>query len=308
MFRCLNVLWLGAIFSGKFRRFVQFFYVIGPPLAFFTFTVNDKGIILGSIIGTLALLRCYSQIKRPIYAISLCLIASFAGALKWFGLFWLLPLVWYLSGGSKKRFVSLLVLSLSIFVISHIFWAPSWLVVYQFRAGRFAQPSHTSIMVLLDALGVYRPIFSQALLLFSALFVYLLFLYNKITISTTVVLSVVALTLWRPDTTPIDLAIIAFSLLLVIRWNTVIRVTLVILGSSWTSIVYLVSLAPLSRAREQLESIFPSKSLQLVPYGLLRMVILSYLFLILIGTIFIYDISSAKRQNSIQSLKYSNDK
>lgn len=174
-------------------------YALTPgPLYFFTLTPSDKPLILA---GILAILELSRNMHRPRFCVLSILSTGLLAAFKWFGLFFAFPIARVCG---RQRIARLLIALAGIgliFGITHLLWFPDWMVVYQFRRMRFGPPFHSGLAVLLQALGLPMPWLYLPLMAISWILVQYLHLCGRIRIHEAIVLSILSVLIWTPDTT-----------------------------------------------------------------------------------------------------------
>jgi hypothetical protein len=182
---------------------------------------QDKTILLSSTFALFYFLQRFTRGESR-FVFYIVLIAALIAAFKWLSIFYLLPLLVLISP-DVRGLIKHAVIFVGIVAVTHILWFPSWMSVYIFRASRMAAPFHISPAVLLNTLGVYRPMLLAALLAISLLAIYTFYWRKQIDIFETIALATLAGIFWTPDMDPVHLSLIVLSFLLVMNWASTAR-------------------------------------------------------------------------------------
>jgi hypothetical protein len=170
----------------------------------------------------------------------LIITAAILASFKWLSVFYLLPLLLFISRDARA-FVKHALSFAMIIALTHLPWFPDWMYVYTFRATRVATPLHIAPAVLLDALGWFDKTMLMAMLAASLVAIYALFWFKRIDIFETMALSVMAGILWTPDMDPVHLSIVVIHFLLIVDWTRGVRLLTVWVLSAWVAAVYAIS-------------------------------------------------------------------
>jgi hypothetical protein len=242
------------------------------PLYLFVMTPSDKPMLLLWFIIILGAL----QWKDRWRSCSASLLTGLLGAFKWFGLFFSVPVA---KASSRKRNLLLfgyLALIGGVFCLCHIPWFPDWMVVYQFRAMRFGDPSHSGLAVLLKHIGLPMAKLYYPLIILSWGVVTWSYFKGWLDTPSAMALSVIAILIWAPDTTPQMLFLLTLIVLLVVRWDTLGRAAIVWGGTSWMTLMTIEAVTAAIGGPA-----VPGLKLTMLagPYGGIRRVIWSHLML-----------------------------
>ncbi len=211
-------------------------------------------------------------------AVPIVVLAALIASFKWLSVFYLLPLLLFVSPNFRRLVKNGLLFAL-IVALAHLPWFPAWSYMYSFRLGRVVAPFHIAPSVLLNAVGLYDRTLLLALLVVSLLVVYALFWYRRIDIFETLVLSAAIGILWTPDMDPVHLSLVVLFFLLIIDWSSAWRQSVVWVLSAWVAFVYAVSTRT-GFTRYGL----PDLQALVGTYGSLQMILLSYpLFVATVG-------------------------
>ena len=292
LFDALNIVLLGVLLKqSRLQLPFQIFYALGPLTIYnLVFVPEDKTILLTLTFLIFYLLtlplqhatrntqhasRIAFQISRATLVI---LLAALLAAFKWLSVFYLLPLLLFVSH-DWRDFVKHGALFGAVVALAHAPWFPDWLYVYQFRAGRTATPMHTAPAVLLNALGLFDKNALMIVLTVSLLVIYALFWSKRIDIFETIALATAVGILWTPDMDPVHLSLIVITFLLVVDWARRVRLLTVWTLSFWVAAVYAFS----TRAGFTRYGLPDLREIVGV-YGSVQMILLSYvLFVVVIG-------------------------
>lgn len=290
LFDGINIILLGAMLKhSPLKLPFQVFYAFSPLTLYNLVMVpEDKAILLTLtfLIFTLLLsksthfhLGSITLRQSWVVIIAAALLASF----KWLSVFYLLPLIVYLSRNVFDFFKHALLFALVV-ALSHLAWFPSWSFVYEFRAARVATPLHTSPAVLLDSIGGYNPLVMLLILAFLLLMSYVLFWLKRIDIFETIALSTMVGILWMPDTDPVHFSVIVLGLLLVVNWTSDSRMLSVWVLSVLVTAVYAISTHG-NFARFGLEGLGQLTG----AYGSVQMILLSYILFLVVFFFYLAD-------------------
>gem|GEM_PF-891180 len=168
------------------------------------------------------------------------LAAALLASFKWLSVFYLLPLLVFVSRDFRGLLKSSALFAI-IVALAHLPWIPDWLSVYTFRSARIAAPMHIAPAALLNAAGLFDKNWLLVVLAASLLAIYILFWLRRIDIFEAIALSTAAGILWTPDMDPVHLAIIVLSFLLIVDWSRRARLVTVWGLSAWVALVYAIS-------------------------------------------------------------------
>jgi hypothetical protein len=285
LFDVLNIVLLGALLKHSRRQLpFQVFYALGPLTIYNLVLVpEDKTILLTLTFGIFYLLTLPTpHITRNTFQISratlIVLLAALLAAFKWLSVFYLLPLMLFVSR-DWRDFAKHGALFGAVVALAHVPWFPDWLYVYQFRSGRTATPLHTAPAVILNALGLFDKNALMIVLIVSLLAIYALFWFKRIDIFETIAFATAAGILWTPDMDPVHLSLIVITFLLVVDWTRQVRLLTVWALSFWVAAVYALSTRT-GFTRYGLPDLREVVGM----YGSVQMILLSYvLFIFVIG-------------------------
>lgn len=249
LFDAINIALLGALLgSSRLKLPFQIFYAFGPLTLYnLTFVPEDKTIAL-----TLTFLIFYLLVLPPetewkiggVGVRPLALVVPLAAVLasfKWLSVFYLLPLLFFVSR-DLRGFVKQAAVFAAIVAVAHVPWIPDWLYVYIFRAQRVNTPMvHIAPASLLNAVGLFNPNVLLAAMALSLLLIYVLFWLKRIDIFETMACAVMVGILGTPDMDPVHLSIIVIYFLLVLDWTRGIRLAAVWILSELVAAVYAIS-------------------------------------------------------------------
>jgi hypothetical protein len=213
----------------------------------------------------------------------LIITAAILASFKWLSVFYLLPLLLFISRDARA-FVKHALLFVAIVALTHLPWFPDWMYVYTFRAARVATPLHIAPAVLLDALGWFNRTMLMLVLAASLVAIYALFWFKRIDIFETIVLSVMAGILWTPDMDPVHLSIVVIHFLLIVDWTRGVRLPTVWVLSAWVAAVYAIS-THTGFTRYGL----PNLQTLTGAYGSLWMIVLSYVLFLAALALYLAD-------------------
>jgi hypothetical protein len=290
LFDALNIALLGALLKqSRLRPSFQIFYALGPLTIYnLVFVPEDKTILLTLTFLIFYLLTLPTQpVSRIAFQISratlVVLLAALLAAFKWLSVFYLLPLLLFVSR-DWRDFVKHGALFGAVVALAHAPWFPDWLYVYQFRSGRTATPLHTAPAVLLNALGLFDKNALMTLLIVSLLAIYALFWFKRIDIFETIALATAVGILWTPDMDPVHLSLIVITFLLIVDWVRHVRLVTVWTLSFWVAAVYAFSTRT-GFTRYGL----PDLRAIVGMYGSVQMILLSYVLFIVVIGFYLYD-------------------
>lgn len=170
------------------------------------------------------------------YLLSIFLV-GFLAAFKWFGLFIAVPMAYAYSRRRFLAFFIFLVGVMLIFSVSHALWFPDWLVVYKFRSTRFGPPFHSSLGVLLQEFGISISSAYLPLMFGSWFLVQVLCLVNRLRPSLAIVLSLLSILIWAPDTTAQMLFMLTLLVLLEVNWDRPLWIGIVFGSTLWMTLM-----------------------------------------------------------------------
>ncbi len=290
LFDVVNIILLGVLLKqSPLRLPFQVFYAVGPLTVYNLVMVpEDKTILLTLTLLIFTLLLSPDKVLgwggvRFRASSFVIVVAALLASFKWLSVFYLLPLLVYVSR-DKLDFFKHTFLFAAILTLSHLPWLPTWSYVYAFRSARLATPLHIAPAVLLNAIGAYNPLvmlFTLALLL---LLIYAFFWLKRIDIFETIALSVMGGILWTPDMDPVHLSIVVLCFLLIVNWTTDARMLAVWVLSLLVTAVYAISThGDFSR--------FGLQGLELLTgkYGSVQMIVLSYVLFIAVFFFYLHD-------------------
>ncbi|MBI3535948.1 MAG: hypothetical protein HY070_00055, partial [Chloroflexi bacterium] len=217
----LNIFLLGVLLQqSRLRAPFQIFYALGPLTVYnFVLVPQDKTILLSLSFLIFILLTRINGLRHtqsisanlPITRASylefaIILLAAILAAFKWLSVFYLLPLLLFISKDARA-FIKYAILFGAIIALAHLPWFTTWSYVYEFRANRVGNPSHIAFAALLREAGWFDSRLLIAGLAISLLIIYLFFLRRRLDIFETIALSAGAGILWTPDMDPVHLSI-----------------------------------------------------------------------------------------------------
>jgi hypothetical protein len=297
LFDALNIVLLGALLNrSRLQLPFQIFYALGPLTIYNLVLVPaDKTIVLTLTFSIFYLLTLSTNRELQIAncvarmtphasrAILVVLLAALLAAFKWLSVFYLLPLLLFVSR-DWRGFVKHSALFGVVVVLAHLPWLPDWLYVYQFRAGRTATPMHTAPAVLLNAVGWFDKNGLMIILIVSLLAIYALFWLKRIDLFESIALATATGILWTPDMDPVHLSLIVITFLLITDWARQARLATIWSLSFWVAAVYALS----TRTGFTRYGLPDLRALVGI-YGSVQMILLSY---VLFGTVigfYLYD-------------------
>ena len=250
LFDAANIALLGMLLrQSPLKLPFQIFYALSPLTLYnLTLVPQDKTILLTLtflIFYLLALRNTQHAIRNTHHVLRftpalLIITAAILASFKWLSVFYLLPLLLFISRDARA-FVKHALSFAMIIALTHLPWFPDWMYVYTFRAARVATPLHIAPAVLLDALGWFDKTMLMAMLAASLVAIYALFWFKRIDIFDTMALSVMAGILWTPDMDPVHLSIVVIHFLLIVDWTRGVRLLTVWVLSAWVAAVYAIS-------------------------------------------------------------------
>lgn len=281
IFDALNIVLLGVLLkSSPLRLPFQVFYALGPLTLYnFALVPEDKTIVVALTLLIFLLLARGKHAEHTLLIAVAAILASF----KWLSVFYLFPLLLYISRDWRDFLKYGLVFG-AIVGLAHLPWFPAWSYVYAFRAARTATPIHIAPAALLNTAGLYNATVLLIVLSLSLLAIYGLFWRKRIDIYETIALAVAAGVLWTPDMDPVHLGIVVLGLLLVVDWRSPFRLVAVWLAGAWVAWVYAVSTHN-GFARYGL----PNLWLITGEYGSPQMILLSYILLVAVLGFYVWD-------------------
>jgi hypothetical protein len=291
MFDVINIALLGVLLRNSVLRLpFQIFYALGPLTVYNLVLVSeDKTILLTLTFLLYTLLLVPAETRWSlgglrVRAWSLVIpIAAVLASFKWLSVFYLLPLLIFVSSDWRSFLKQGLTFG-AVLGLSHIPWFPAWTFVYEFRLTRVAAPMHIALAALLNAAGLYdRTLFLLALAGALGL-IYALFWFKRIDIFETIALAVMAGILWTPDMDPVHLSIVVIGFLLIVDWTRPARRVTVWGLSFWVAAVYALSTRT-GFARYGL----PDPRLITGAYGSFQMILLSYPLFIAVLVFYVFD-------------------
>ena len=252
-------------------------YALTPgPLYFFTLTPSDKPWILAGILAVLELSR---NLHRPRFCALAIVSTGLLAAFKWFGLFFTFPIAWACGRQRIARLLMALAGVGLIFGVTHLLWFPDWMVVYQFRRMRFGLPFHSGLAVLLQALGLPMPLLYLPLMATSWIRVQYLYLRGRIRIHEAIVLSILSVLIWAPDTTAQMLFWLTLLMLLVTSWETPLWAGLIFFSTTWMTLMAAAAIGQVIPGLPLVDHLARLSG----PYGGIRLALWSHLPLALLA-------------------------
>ena len=250
LFDAANIALLGMLLrQSPLKLPFQIFYALSPLTLYnLTLVPQDKTILLTLtflIFYLLALRNTQHAIRNTHHVLRftpalLIITAAILASFKWLSVFYLLPLLLFISRDARA-FVKHALSFAMIIALTHLPWFPDLMYVYTFRATRVATPLHIAPAVLLDALGWFNRTMLMLVLAASLVAIYALFWFKRIDIFETMALSVMAGILWTPDMDPVHLSIVVIHFLLIVDWTRGVRLLTVWVLSAWVAAVYAIS-------------------------------------------------------------------
>ena len=286
LFDALNIALLGILLKGSPRRLpFQVFYALGPLTVYnLALVAEDKTIVLTLTFALFYLLTLPRDLPWRVSPGTLAVIvAALIGSFKWISVFFLLPLLLFVSRDGRALVKNGLLFA-AVVALSHLPWIPAWLYIYEFRFTRVNAPMHVSLSALLNALGLFNRTAIFGVAVIAILAIYALFWFKRIDIFEAIALSVMVGVLWTPDMDPVHLSLVVILLLLVVDWTSRMR-WLTIWGlSAWVAAVYAISTRT-GYARYGL----PDLQRLTGAYGSPQMIVWSYLLFLAVFAFYVYD-------------------
>jgi hypothetical protein len=270
----------------------QIFYALSPLTLYnLTLVPQDKTILLTLtflIFYLLALRNTQHAIRNTHHVLRftpalLIITAAILASFKWLSVFYLLPLLLFISRDARA-FVKHALLFATIIALTHLPWFPDWMYVYTFRATRIATPIHSAPAVLLNALGLFDKTMLMLALAASLVAIYALFWFKRIDIFETIALAVMAGILCTPDMDPVHLSIVVIHFLLIVNWGRGARLLAVWGLGAWVAAVYAISTRT-GYTRYGL----PDLRLLTGAYGSPQMIVSSYVLFLAVFTFYLAD-------------------
>lgn len=252
-------------------------YALTPgPLYFFTLTPSDKPLILAGLLAILWAAKNSEEKWAPWITV---LFTGLLAAFKWFGPFIAFPVAWFYGRQRVRRILFILAGIGIIFGLTHLLWFPEWMVVYRFRQMRFGPPFHSGLAILLYAAGVPMPRLYTPLMLGSWVLVQWFYLRGRLRFPVAMVLSVLAVLIWAPDTTAQMLFLLTLLVLLVVDWEHPVWAGLVIGSTTWMTLMAAAAVGQVIPGLPLVDRLAGLSG----PYGGLRLALWSHLPLALIA-------------------------
>lgn len=297
LFDAVNIVLLGVLFKNSPLNLpFQLFYALGPLTLYNLVLVpQDKTILLTLTFSIFILLRLPKDYSfrlasfRFSHDMLIIIVAALIAAFKWLSVFYLLPLLFFVSR-DWRDFVKYSIVFGLVVALAHLPWLPDWLYVYTFRASRTGLPFHTAPLVLLREIGWFDKNVMMLVLFASLALIYILFWFKRIDILETMALSVMVGILWTPDMDPVHLSIVVLHLLLIIDWSSVFRQITIWSLSAWVAAVYAFSTRT-GFTRYGL----PDLRALVGAYGTPQMIVLSYALFIVVFALYLFDKSRKRR-------------
>jgi hypothetical protein len=297
LFDAVNIVLLGALLKhSSIKLPFQIFYALGPLTLYNLVLVpQDKTILLTLTFSLFLLLRLPKDYSFQWVSFRfsrdglIIVVAALIAAFKWLSVFYLLPLLLFVSR-DWRDFVKYSFVFGVVVAFTHLLWFPDWMYVYIFRIGRTVVPFHTSPLVLLREIGLFDKNVVTAVLFVSLATIYALFWFKRIDIFETITLSVMAGILWAPDMDPVHLSIVVLHLLLIIDWSSLLRQVTIWSLSAWVAAVYAFS----TRTGFTRYSL-PDLRTLVGAYGTPQMIVLSYGLFIVVFALYLFDKSRQRR-------------
>ena len=286
LFDVINITLLGLLLKNSPLRLpFQIFYALGPLTVYNLVLVpEDKTIVLTLTFVLFYLLTLPRDLPWRVSPGTLAVIvAALIGSFKWLSVFFLLPLLLFVSP-DVRAFVKNGLLFSAVVALSHLPWIPAWVYVYEFRFTRVTAPMHVSLSALLNALGLFNRTAILGAAVIAMLAIYALFWFKRIDIFETIALSAMVGILWTPDMDPVHLSLVVIYLLLVVDWTSRARLLTVWGLSAWVAAVYAISTRT-GYARYGL----PDLRIITGVYSSPQMIVLSYLLFVAVFSLYLYD-------------------
>jgi hypothetical protein len=291
IFDGMNIALLGVLLQRSVLRLpFQIFYALGPLTVYNLVLVSeDKTILLALtfLLYYLLLLPAettWSSGRWHVRARTLVIpVAAILASFKWLSVFYLLPLLIFVSSDFRSFLKQCLVFG-AVIGLSHVPWFPAWTFVYEFRLTRVAAPMHIAPAALLNAVGLYDKTLFLIVLAASLGLIYALFWFQRIDIFETIALTVMAGIFWTPDMDPVHLSVVVIGFLVIVDWARPARLVTVWTLSFWVAAVYALSTRT-GFARYGL----PDPRLVTGIYGSPQMILLSYPLFLTVFAFYVFD-------------------
>jgi hypothetical protein len=291
IFDAINIALLGLLLrQSPLRLPFQVFYALGPLTLYnLALVAEDKTIVLTLTFLIFYLLTLPAEtawqvgsVRVRAWALAIP-VAAVLASFKWLSVFYLLPLLLFVSHDWRGFTKNGLVFA-SIVALAHVPWFPDWSYVYLFRAQRVASPLHIAPARLLSAVGWYDKNLLLIVLAASLLLIYALYWFKRIDIFETMALAVMVGILWTPDMDPVHLSIVVVCLLLIVNWARARRQVVIWVLSALVAAVYAIS-THTDFARAGL----PDLQLITGAYGSAQMILLSYVLFVVVFGLYLFD-------------------
>ncbi len=291
LFDAINIALLGLLLrQSPLKLPFQVFYALGPLTLYnLTLVAEDKTIVLTLTFLIFYLLTLPAEtawhvgsLRVRAWALAIP-VAAVLASFKWLSVFYLLPLLLFVSSDWRGFIKNGLVFS-SIVALAHLPWFPDWSYVYLFRAQRVAVPLHIAPARLLSAVGWYDKNLVLIVLAASLLLIYALYWFKRIDIFETMALAVMVGVLWTPDMDPVHLSLVVLGLLLIVNWTSARRQVVIWIMSALVAAVYAIS-THTNFARVGL----PNLQLLTGAYGSTQMILLSYVLFVVVFGLYLFD-------------------
>ncbi len=291
LFDVINIVLLGVLLRNSVLKLpFQIFYALGPLTLYNLVLVSEDKTILFTLtflIYCLLLLptgTAWQFGKFRLQARSLVVpIAAILASFKWLSVFYLFPLLIFVSSNFRS-FVKQCLIFGAVIGLSHIPWFPDWSYVYEFRLTRVSVPMHIAPAALLNAVGLYNKTLFLIVLVMSLVLIYALFWFKRIDIFETIALSVMIGILWTPDMDPVHLSVVVIGFLLIVDWTRSARLITVWGLSFWAAAVYALSTRT-GFTRYGL----PDPRIVTGVYGSPQMILLSYTLFVVVFVFYLID-------------------
>jgi hypothetical protein len=295
LFDAINIALLGVLLKRSHLKLpFQLYYAFGPLTLYnLTLVPEDKTILLTLTFMIIYLLgqpkdRIFEfRFSRLVVSCSLptlvIFFAALVGSFKWLSAFYLVPLLLFVSR-DVRDFVKQSVIFVTVLLVAHLPWIPTWLYTYQFRTARTATPMHTAPAVLLNVIGLFDKNVLIIVMGLSLGLVYLLFWRKRIDIIETMALATAVGILWTPDMDPVHLSIIVISFLFVVDWTSRPRLLAVWALGLFVAAVYALS-TRVGFARYGL----PDVRAIIGVYGSPQMILFSYALFVFVFGFYLWD-------------------
>ncbi len=287
----LNIALLGLVLKSSPARLpFQIFYAVGPLTLYNLVLVpEDKTFVLALTFVIFWLLTLgrdstlgMGRLRMRTGTLAV-IAAAVLAAFKWLSVFYLLPLLLFVSPDLRTLIKNGLAFC-AVVAVAHVPWFPSWLYMYAFRSARTGTPLHISPAVLLNAAGLYDKVGTTIVLVLALAVIYALYYWKRLDIFETMAVAVTVGILWTPDMDPVHLSLAVVYFLLVIDWTSGWR-QLAIWGLSfWVVGVYAIS----THAGYAAAGLPDFRSLT-GTYGSVQMILLSYALLAVMLVLYLVD-------------------